>query len=137
MDNSLFTVPRYIPEVDSNINEFSKIKESENKNVINNKLYKKDNINYDNKLNKDKTNESKNLNYDKLEINEKIWFNNLIKKKDEEFEITNVEESENDDEIIINTNNIFKTIYPFFKTEEDSNYLNQKKELKKNIKNMS
>ncbi|CRG93731.1 conserved Plasmodium protein, unknown function [Plasmodium gallinaceum] len=137
MDDSLFTIPRYIPEIDSNINEFNKInKEDENEHIINNNLKEKDNVTYNNELYKDSTKESNNLNYDTLEINEKMWFNNLIKKK-EEIEITNIEESENDEEIIINTDNIFKNIYPFFKTEEDSNYLNQKKELKKNIKNMS
>ncbi|CAA9989175.1 conserved Plasmodium protein, unknown function [Plasmodium knowlesi strain H] len=95
-----------------------------------------------------------------LEETEKVWFTNLLRKKGEEHtgrgqkqgrsgpysgvESQSEEEEEEDrteddeeDEIVINADAIFKNIYPFFKTEEDPNYLKYKKELQKIVKNKS
>lgn len=66
-------------------------------------------------------------------IDEQAWFNNLIQKTDQHDPSENSYDSESDENIIVNSDNIFKNIYPFFKTEEDPNYLKEKKELKKFI----
>ncbi|EUD68468.1 hypothetical protein C922_00864 [Plasmodium inui San Antonio 1] len=95
-----------------------------------------------------------------LEATEKVWFTNLLRKEGEEHtgvgrkqgrstpysgaKLHSEEEEEEDrteddeeDEIVINADAIFKNIYPFFKTEEDPNYLKYKKQLKKIVKNKS
>ncbi|ANQ08857.1 Uncharacterized protein PCOAH_00035290 [Plasmodium coatneyi] len=92
-----------------------------------------------------------------LEETEKVWFTNLLRKKGEEHtgaghmqgksapysggkpeseeeEEEDHTEDDEEDEIVINADAIFKNIYPFFKTEEDPNYLKYKKELQKIVK---
>ncbi|KJP86996.1 hypothetical protein AK88_03395 [Plasmodium fragile] len=95
-----------------------------------------------------------------LEESEKVWFTNLLRKKGEEHtgagheqeksapycgakpeseegEDEDNTEDDEEDEIVINADSIFKNIYPFFKTEEDPNYLKYKKQLQKIVKNKS
>ncbi|KAI4837348.1 hypothetical protein MKS88_003819 [Plasmodium brasilianum] len=137
----LFKVPRYIPEGDLNNNEFSKINNVERgsgneKHVMTKKLNKNKEGGTSEYRSEAHYNEedSKNLNNDNLEISEQIWFNNLLKKKNEQVEATHLFESESDEEVIINADNIFKNIYPFFKTDEDPDYIKQKNELQRFIK---
>ncbi|GAB67401.1 hypothetical protein PCYB_114210 [Plasmodium cynomolgi strain B] len=95
-----------------------------------------------------------------LEATEKVWFTNLLRKKGEEHtgaghkqdrsapysevkpeseeeEEEDRTEDDEEEEIVINADAIFKNIYPFFKTEEDPNYMKYKKQLQKIVKNKS
>ncbi|SOV74690.1 conserved Plasmodium protein, unknown function [Plasmodium sp. gorilla clade G3] len=144
-DKSLFTVPRYLPDVDLNKDEYINKKQ---KNVIEDKINKK---NKEISVSKPKEvteyndidEESDEIIYhEKLDTDEQIWYTNLIKNKKSDSKIISSdnelgEENEEEENVIICTDSILKNIYPFFKTEEDVTYGRQKKELKKFIKNAS
>ncbi|CXI79925.1 conserved Plasmodium protein, unknown function [Plasmodium berghei] len=132
IDNSLFTVSRYIPDGEFNENDFTKVveKKKEENEVEYAKKKEKEKEENVNKTTKNNFTNVNNLDM----IDEQTWFNNLIKKTDQQNPSENSYESEYDENIIINSDNIFKNIYPFFKTEEDPNYFIEKKELHKFIK---
>ncbi|SOS77415.1 conserved Plasmodium protein, unknown function [Plasmodium sp. gorilla clade G1] len=144
-DKSLFTVPRYLPDVDLNKDEYINKKK---KNVIEDELNKK---NKEISVSKPKDvteyndidEESDDIIYhEKLDADEQMWYANLIKNKKSDSKIISSdnelgEENEEEENVIICTDSILKNIYPFFKTEEDVTYGRQKKELKKIIKNAS
>ncbi|SOV77494.1 conserved Plasmodium protein, unknown function [Plasmodium reichenowi] len=144
-DKSLFTVPRYLPDVDLNKDEYINKKK---KNVIEDEINKK---NKEISVSKPKDvteyndidEESDEIIYhEKLDTDEQIWYANLIKNKKSDSKIISSdnelgEENEEEENVIICTDSILKNIYPFFKTEEDVTYGRQKKELKKFIKNAS
>ncbi|CAG25388.1 hypothetical protein PFAG_01362 [Plasmodium falciparum Santa Lucia] len=144
-DKSLFTVPRYLPDVDLNKDEYINKKK---KNVIEDELNKK---NKEISVSKPKDvteyndidEESDEIIYhEKLDADEQMWYANLIKNKKSDSKIISSdnelgEENEEEENVIICTDSILKNIYPFFKTEEDVTYGRQKKELKKIIKNAS
>ncbi|SOV21657.1 conserved Plasmodium protein, unknown function [Plasmodium sp. DRC-Itaito] len=144
-DKSLFTVPRYLPDVDLNKDEYINKKK---KKVIENEINKKNkeiSISKPKEVTKynDSDEESDEIIYhEKLDTDEQIWYANLIKNKKSDSKIVSSdnelgEENEEEENIIICTDSILKNIYPFFKTEEDVTYGRQKKELKKIIKNAS
>ncbi|CDO63339.1 conserved Plasmodium protein, unknown function [Plasmodium reichenowi] len=144
-DKSLFTVPRYLPDVDLNKDEYINKKK---KNVVEDEINKK---NKEISVSKPKDvteyneidEESDEIIYhEKLDTDEQIWYANLIKNKKSDSKIKSSdnelgEENEEEENVIICTDSILKNIYPFFKTEEDVTYGRQKKELKKFIKNAS
>ncbi|KNG73940.1 hypothetical protein PFMG_00092 [Plasmodium falciparum IGH-CR14] len=144
-DKSLFTVPRYLPDVDLNKDEYINKKK---KNVIEDELNKK---NKEISVSKPKDvteyndidEESDEIIYhEKLDADEQMWYANLIKNIKSDSKIISSdnelgEENEEEENVIICTDSILKNIYPFFKTEEDVTYGRQKKELKKIIKNAS
>ncbi|KEG03613.1 hypothetical protein YYE_01637 [Plasmodium vinckei vinckei] len=120
IDNSLFTVSRYIPDGEFNQGDFTKVEKKEKN---------------DNEENANKITENDSTNINNLDIiDEQAWFSNLIQKTDQQDHSENTYDSEDDENIIINSDNIFKNIYPFFKTEEDPNYLTEKKELTKFVR---
>ncbi|CAD2098835.1 conserved Plasmodium protein, unknown function [Plasmodium vinckei lentum] len=129
IDNSLFTVSRYIPDGEFNEGDFTKVVEKKKKK----KKEKKEKNDNEENVNKIIENDSTNINNLDI-IDEQAWFNNLIQKTDQQDHSENSYDSESDENIIINSDNIFKNIYPFFKTEEDPNYLTEKKELAKFIR---
>ncbi|SOV12564.1 conserved Plasmodium protein, unknown function [Plasmodium sp. gorilla clade G2] len=145
-DKSLFTVPRYLPDVDLNKDEYINKKK---KKVIEDEITKKNkesSVSKPKEVTKynDSDEESDEIIYhEKLDTDEQIWYANLIKNKKSDTKIVSSdnelgEENEEEEEnIIICTDSILKNIYPFFKTEEDVTYGRQKKELKKIIKNAS
>ncbi|SCN62258.1 conserved Plasmodium protein, unknown function [Plasmodium chabaudi adami] len=126
-DHSLFTVSRYIPDDD-----FTKVVEKKKKKKTEQKKEKEKTNDIDKSINKMTEEDFAYINnFDT--IDEQAWFNNLIQKTDQHDPSENSYDSESDENIIVNSDNIFKNIYPFFKTEEDPNYLKEKKELKKFI----
>ncbi|CAC9696229.1 conserved Plasmodium protein, unknown function [Plasmodium sp. DRC-Itaito] len=144
-DKSLFTVPRYLPDVDLNKGEYINKKK---KNVIEDEINKKDkeiSVSKPKEVTEynDSDEESDEIIYhEKLDTDEQIWYTNLIKNKKSDSKIISSdndlgEENEEEENVIICTDSILKNIYPFFKTEEDVTFGRQKKELKKIIKNAS
>ncbi|ETB62346.1 hypothetical protein YYC_00937 [Plasmodium yoelii 17X] len=137
IDNSLFTVSRYIPDGEFTEDDFTKVvekkKEENDKEEKEEKEEKKKKEKKEENINKTSQNNFTNVNNLDI-IDEQAWFNNLIKNTDQQDLSENSYDSEYDENIIINSDNIFKNIYPFFKTEEDPNYFLEKKELHTFIK---
>ncbi|SCP05114.1 conserved Plasmodium protein, unknown function [Plasmodium ovale] len=156
--SSLFTVPRYIPDfdfLDEIDNVESHVPKGKKKHSKKEKLsekgsekpgenFKKEKqkgggVEWEEDENPDGETETDEmykdyepLNDGDLEESEQVWFNNLMSNvATEEPSIENSHESQSDDDIILNADTIFKNIYPFFKTQEDPNYYQEKIKLRK------